>query len=145
MKSNFQNLHLSNKPLEISGTFDLDFTGSNIDNFLGTAKVFNANLLQDSVRLNFDSLTLEQKFNGWKAYCNSKLMNVLFTKELSRKLEGTGVTANCLHPGFVNTGFAGGSTDFVGRARRSSRASRRVAARTRPRRATPMAVGPRGF
>lgn len=43
---------------------------------------------------------------GWPAYCQSKLANILFTKELSRRLDGTGVVTNCLHPGFVNTGFA---------------------------------------
>ncbi len=68
-----------------------------------------------SGKINFDDLQLEQKFSGWNAYCSSKLMNVLFTKELSRKLEGTGVTANCLHPGFVNTGFAGDAKDLFGR------------------------------
>jgi NAD(P)-dependent dehydrogenase (short-subunit alcohol dehydrogenase family) len=66
-------------------------------------------------KINFDDLQLEQKFSGWAAYCTSKLMNVLFTKELARRLAGTGVTANCLHPGFVNTGFAGGSSDLMGR------------------------------
>jgi NAD(P)-dependent dehydrogenase (short-subunit alcohol dehydrogenase family) len=69
-----------------------------------------------AAKINFDDLQLEQKFSGWAAYCTSKLMNVLFTKELARKLTGTGVTANCLHPGFVNTGFAGGSSDFFGKA-----------------------------
>lgn len=44
--------------------------------------------------------------SGWPAYCQSKLANILFTKELSRKFAGTGVITNCLHPGFVNTGFA---------------------------------------
>ena len=44
--------------------------------------------------------------SGWPAYCQSKLANIMFTKELSRKLAGTGVITNCLHPGFVNTGFA---------------------------------------
>ncbi len=67
-------------------------------------------------KINFEDLQLEQKFNGWAAYCTSKLMNVLFTKELARRLAGTGVTANCLHPGFVNTGFAGDSSDFFGKA-----------------------------
>jgi NAD(P)-dependent dehydrogenase (short-subunit alcohol dehydrogenase family) len=69
-----------------------------------------------AAKINFDDLQLEQKFSGWAAYCTSKLMNVLFTKELSRRLAGTGVTANCLHPGFVNTGFAGDSSDFFGKA-----------------------------
>ncbi|MDP2316337.1 MAG: SDR family oxidoreductase [Pseudomonadota bacterium] len=43
---------------------------------------------------------------GWGAYGQSKLANILFTRELARRLAGTGVTANCLHPGFVDTGFA---------------------------------------
>jgi NAD(P)-dependent dehydrogenase (short-subunit alcohol dehydrogenase family) len=42
---------------------------------------------------------------GWTAYQQSKLANILFTRELARRLEGTGVTTNCLHPGFVDTGF----------------------------------------
>jgi NAD(P)-dependent dehydrogenase (short-subunit alcohol dehydrogenase family) len=69
-----------------------------------------------SGKINFSDLQFEHKYNGWSAYCASKLMNVLFTKELARKLEGTNVTANCLHPGFVNTGFAKDSSDFFGRA-----------------------------
>ena len=44
--------------------------------------------------------------NGWSSYCQSKLANILFTKELAKRLEGTSVTANCIHPGFVNTGFS---------------------------------------
>jgi NAD(P)-dependent dehydrogenase (short-subunit alcohol dehydrogenase family) len=56
--------------------------------------------------LDFDNLQGEKKFTGWDAYARSKLCNVLFTYELARRLEGTGVTANALHPGYVNTGFA---------------------------------------
>lgn len=62
--SNFQNLHLYNRKLEISGLFDLDFRGKNIDQFLGSVKIFNANLVQDSVQLNFDSLSLQSRFEG---------------------------------------------------------------------------------
>lgn len=43
--------------------------------------------------------------SGWSAYSNSKLALVMFTYELSRRLEGTNVTANCLHPGAVATGI----------------------------------------
>jgi NAD(P)-dependent dehydrogenase (short-subunit alcohol dehydrogenase family) len=44
-----------------------------------------------------------------RAYGRSKLMNILFTRELARRLVGTGVTANCLHPGFVATRFGDAS------------------------------------
>lgn len=60
-------------------------------------------------RMSFDDLMGERRYNGWKAYCQSKLANLLFTYELARRLEGTGVTANALHPGWVATGFAGGN------------------------------------
>jgi NAD(P)-dependent dehydrogenase (short-subunit alcohol dehydrogenase family) len=52
-------------------------------------------------RIDFDDLQAEQHFSGIGAYNNSKLANVLFTYELARRLQGTGVTANCVHPGVV--------------------------------------------
>ena len=55
--------------------------------------------------LDFDDLQGERHYSGFGAYSRSKLANVLFTRELSRRLEGTGVTANCLHPGVVATGI----------------------------------------
>jgi NAD(P)-dependent dehydrogenase (short-subunit alcohol dehydrogenase family) len=64
-------------------------------------------------RLDFDNLQGERGYNGWHQYCRSKLMNLLFTYELARRLEGTGVTVNALHPGFVYTGF-GSSNGFFG-------------------------------
>ena len=42
---------------------------------------------------------------GWPAYGESKYANILFTRELARRLKGSGATANCFHPGFVHTGF----------------------------------------
>jgi len=42
-------------------------------------------------------------YSGWQAYANSKLMNVLFTYELARRLDGTSITANCVHPGVIHT------------------------------------------
>ncbi|HEX3972619.1 MAG TPA: SDR family NAD(P)-dependent oxidoreductase, partial [Stellaceae bacterium] len=51
--------------------------------------------------LDFDDLQTSRGYNGWKAYQRSKLANILFTRELARRLARTGVTANCLHPGFV--------------------------------------------
>ena len=56
-------------------------------------------------KVDFDDLQSEKKYGGFAAYANSKLANVLFTYELARRLEGTGVTANCLHPGPVATGL----------------------------------------
>ena len=58
-----------------------------------------------SFRLDFDDLQGERRYSGFGAYSRSKLANILFTRELSRRLEGTGVTANCLHPGVVATGI----------------------------------------
>ena len=58
-----------------------------------------------SGKIEFDNLQGEREF-GPRAYDNSKLANILFTVELARRLEGTGVTVNALHPGFVATGFA---------------------------------------
>jgi NAD(P)-dependent dehydrogenase (short-subunit alcohol dehydrogenase family) len=57
--------------------------------------------------LDFGDLMGERRYNGWRQYCRSKLMNLLFTYELARRLDGSGVTANALHPGWVATGFAG--------------------------------------
>jgi NAD(P)-dependent dehydrogenase (short-subunit alcohol dehydrogenase family) len=56
-------------------------------------------------KIDFDDLQGEKKYGGFAAYANSKLANVLFTYELARRLEGSGVTANCLHPGPVATGL----------------------------------------
>lgn len=57
-------------------------------------------------RIDFDDLQGLGKYSGWKAYSQSKLANILFTYELAHRLAGTGVTANCLHPGFVSSRFA---------------------------------------
>jgi NAD(P)-dependent dehydrogenase (short-subunit alcohol dehydrogenase family) len=57
-------------------------------------------------RIDFDDLQAEKGYGAMSAYGASKLMNILFTRELARRLAGKGVTANCLHPGVINTGFA---------------------------------------
>ena len=61
---------------------------------------------QSMGKLNFDDLQGERDYSGQKAYNQSKLANVMFTYELARRLAGTGVTANVLHPGVVRTAFA---------------------------------------
>ena len=62
---------------------------------------------QSGGTLDFNDLQLKNSYGmgGFKAYSQSKLMNVMFTYELARRLAGSGVMANVLHPGFVNTGF----------------------------------------
>jgi retinol dehydrogenase 14 len=55
--------------------------------------------------IRFDDLTGARRYDGWKAYAQSKLANVMFTYELARRLAGSGVTVNCLHPGVVATNF----------------------------------------
>jgi retinol dehydrogenase 14 len=57
-------------------------------------------------RIDFDDLQGERNYSGQRAYSQSKLANVMFTYELARRLEGTGVTATALHPGVVRTSFA---------------------------------------
>ncbi|MFA6127268.1 MAG: SDR family oxidoreductase [Bacteroidales bacterium] len=56
--------------------------------------------------IDFEDFQMEKRYSSWKAYSQSKLANILFTYELAHRLAGTGVTGNCLHPGFVNTRFA---------------------------------------
>jgi NAD(P)-dependent dehydrogenase (short-subunit alcohol dehydrogenase family) len=56
-------------------------------------------------RIDLDDYQGRKRYGGLRAYGQSKLANVLFTFELARRLEGTGVTANALHPGFVATPF----------------------------------------
>jgi NAD(P)-dependent dehydrogenase (short-subunit alcohol dehydrogenase family) len=56
-------------------------------------------------RIRFDDLQSERGYVPMRAYAQSKLANVMFTYELARRLEGSGVTANCLHPGAVASGF----------------------------------------
>jgi len=57
-------------------------------------------------KINFADPEGRRRYSGWAAYGQSKLANLLFTYELARRLEGTGVTANALHPGFVASSFA---------------------------------------
>ena len=67
-------------------------------------------------KLNFDDLQSTRGYSGYRVYGRSKLCNILFTRELSRRWSGKGVTANCLHPGFVATRFGDGSGGFLSRA-----------------------------
>jgi len=64
-------------------------------------------------RIHFDDLQLERGYGPVRAYAQSKLANIMFTYELATRLTGSGVTANCLHPGYVNTGLMRESPDWM--------------------------------
>lgn len=98
--------------------FDIQFGTNHLGHFLLTnllmdlikksapARIINVSsfghtLLKGTIR--FDDINLEKNFSRFDAYFQSKLANVLFSLELSKRLTGTGVTANSLHPGSVRT------------------------------------------
>ena len=62
----------------------------------------------------FDNLNGEKKYSGFDIYKKSKLANVMFTYELAKRVKDKGITANCLHPGFVSTNF-GKNNNFLWR------------------------------
>src|SRR4028118_1249510 len=64
--------------------------------------------------IDFDDLQGEKGYKGAKAYSQSKLATVLFTYDLARRLQGSGVTANCLHPGVVGTSLGSGVSGVFG-------------------------------
>jgi NAD(P)-dependent dehydrogenase (short-subunit alcohol dehydrogenase family) len=80
------------------------------------ARIINtASAAHQGATLDFEDLQSAKSFGAMKAYSRSKLCNILFTRELARRLHGTGVTANCLHPGFVATRFGDQSGAFMSR------------------------------
>ncbi|MGH6847019.1 MAG: SDR family NAD(P)-dependent oxidoreductase, partial [Methylocella sp.] len=83
--------------------------------------VSTSSAAHQGARLDFGDLQSAKSFGAMQAYGRSKLCNILFTRELARRLHGTGVTANCLHPGFVATRFGdqsgGAISGFVGLAK----------------------------
>jgi NAD(P)-dependent dehydrogenase (short-subunit alcohol dehydrogenase family) len=81
------------------------------------ARIINiASDLHKRATINFDDLGGERSFGGMSSYGQSKLANILFTYELARRLEGTGVTVNCVHPGGVATNLAKNNGAFVNAA-----------------------------
>ncbi len=64
-------------------------------------------------KIDFDDLQSEKSYSFMKVYGKSKLANILFTYELARRLEGSGVTVNCLHPGGVRTNLARGTNKIA--------------------------------
>lgn len=109
----------TSKRMETTDGFEYQFGVNHLGHFLLTSLMLD--LLKKSMpsriinvssgahfggRIDFGDIHLEHKYSAWKSYAQSKLANILFTYELAHRLTGTGVTANCLHPGFVNSRFA---------------------------------------
>ncbi|WP_337172203.1 SDR family NAD(P)-dependent oxidoreductase [Gemmatimonas aurantiaca] len=59
-----------------------------------------------NARIDLDDLQMTRRWSGWRAYCNSKLCNIWFTRELARRLAGEPVIVHAMHPGVVSTRFA---------------------------------------
>ncbi|MEP6594609.1 MAG: translocation/assembly module TamB domain-containing protein [Ginsengibacter sp.] len=83
LKFNLKNLHFTNDNFSLTGRLNLNFSGDNIDNFLGSAGIYNAVLLRDDQKLSFDSLTINSSFsNGIKNL-------TVNTNELEASITGT--------------------------------------------------------
>jgi len=80
----------------------------------GSARIVNvASAAHNGVQLDLDDLQNARSYSGWRSYQKSKLANVYFTYELARRLKGSPVTVNCLHPGFVASRFGDNNTGFT--------------------------------
>jgi NAD(P)-dependent dehydrogenase (short-subunit alcohol dehydrogenase family) len=79
----------------------------------GARVVSTASGAHQGASLDMGDLQSAKAYSGFTVYGRSKLCNILWTRELARRFEGVGVTANCLHPGFVATRFGDGSGGFL--------------------------------
>ncbi len=83
------------------------------------ARIINvSSQAQSSGHINFDDLQGKQRYAGFRAYSQSKLANIVFTYELAKRLQGTGVTVNALHPGTIASGFGKNNGPLMGVAMR---------------------------
>ena len=119
--ANYFKRHESVDGLEL--TFSLNHMGYfvmtnlllNIIKASAPARIVNVSSDEHRVdRITFDDLQREQDY-GMNVYAETKLMNVLFTYELARRLEGTGVTVNTMHPGFSRTNFGRRDNGLLGK------------------------------
>jgi len=87
-----------------------------LDTFKASApsRVVNvSSAMHTSAQLNFDDLQGQRKYSGMKAYGQSKLAMMMYSYDLARRLAGTGVTVNALHPGFVASDMYRSSGGFI--------------------------------
>ena len=78
-----------------------------------SARIINiSSTAHKNTRINFDDLQSVQSYNPVEVYKKTKLCNVLFTYELARRLKGTNITSNCLHPGVIRTKLLGNLLSF---------------------------------
>ena len=81
----------------------------------GYARIVNvSSSAHYGIDFEFDNMNGEKKYSGFDVYKKSKLANVMFTYELAKRVKDKGITANCLHPGFVSTNF-GKNNNFLWR------------------------------
>lgn len=79
------------------------------------ARVINVSSEAHRTRMNWPDLEFRARYAPWWAYGQSKLANILFTRELARRWRGRPVTVNALHPGFVASGFGRGEAGALSR------------------------------
>lgn len=119
---------LFSKPMITADGLELTFATNHMAYFVLTeglrerliasapARIINtASDAHKGAKLDFNDLQSERDYSGFSVYGRSKLCNILFTRELARRLAGTRVTANSLHPGFVATRFGDESGGMFGR------------------------------
>ncbi|XP_067091046.1 retinol dehydrogenase 11-like [Osmerus mordax] len=96
--------------------FEMQFGVNHLGHFLMTnclldllkksapSRIVNvSSLAHEKGEIHFDDINLDKDYSPWKSYRQSKLANVLFTRELAKRLKGTRVTTYCLHPGIIHT------------------------------------------
>ena len=118
---------INSQRLETQDGYEMTFAVNHLAHFLLTdqllevikssapARIINVSSgAHTGAKVDFDDLQAESGYSGMRAYGQSKLANVLFTKELARRLEGSNVTANSLHPGVVKTGFGHNNGGLMG-------------------------------
>jgi NAD(P)-dependent dehydrogenase (short-subunit alcohol dehydrogenase family) len=85
------------------------------EQFVPDARIVNtSSRAHYRAQIDFDDLQMKNNWSTLRAYSVTKLMNILFTRGLARRLAGTGITTNSLHPGFVKTRIAEGGKGFGG-------------------------------